>query len=556
MALSLKKEHVKRYKDVARLFIKYGRSDLVQGTELVAVDAAEAKVPEDAEALARELASDLEALGPTFIKLGQLLSTRPDLLPPPFVEALSRLQDRVEPFDFAEVEATLSAELGARLSKLFAEFEPRPLAAASLGQVHRARLRSGRTVAVKVQRPHIRERIVEDLEALAEMADMLDAHTEIGKRYGFAGMLEEFRKTLLRELDYRQEARNLARLRENLASFDRIVVPAAVDDYTTARVLTIDYVRGQKITALHPVVRTEIDGSALADQLFAAYLKQVLVDGFVHADPHPGNVLLTEDNRIALLDLGMVFHIGPTLQEALLKLLLAVSDGRSEEAARLAQSLGQRREDFDETAFRRRVGELVTDNQDARVGDIQVGRVILMVARACGQSGLRVPPELSLLGKTLLNLDQVGQALDPEFDPNAAIRRHAAALTSERLTRSLKPGNVLASLMEFKDFAQRLPERVNRILDNVAQNELKVHVDAIDEKMLMEGFQKVANRITTGLVLAALIVGAAMLMRVETSFRILGYPGLAMLLFLVAAGAGLTLLVNIFLSDERREKKR
>jgi ubiquinone biosynthesis protein len=558
MALSLKTEHLKRYKDIAQLFVKYGRSDLLKSAGLEAeLEGEGAAVPGDADELARQLTDDLEKLGPTFIKLGQLLSTRPDLLPVPFIEALTRLQDKVEPFPYKEVEAIITSELGVRLSKLFREFDREPLAAASLGQVHRAWLRDGRPVAVKVQRPGIRERIQEDLEALDEIAQTLDKRTEIGARYQFAGMLHEFRRSLIKELDYRQEARNLATLRANLAQFDRIVVPAAIDDYTTGRVLTIDYIRGQKITSINPVVRTELDGAVLAEQLFQAYLRQILIDGFVHADPHPGNVFLTEDDRIALLDLGMVARVTPTMQEKLLQMLLAVSEGRADEAATIAISIGDVQEDyFDETGFRRKVAELVAENQGASIEQMQVGRTILMVSRMSAESGIRVPSELTMLGKTLLNLDQVGRTLDPTFDPNASIRRNATELTTERLRRSLSAGNFMASLMELRDFAQRLPARVNRILDMVADNKLKVNVDAIDEKLLMEGFQKVANRITTGLILAALIVGAAMLMRVESSFRILGYPALAMLFFLVAAGGGIFLLVDIFMTDYRSGRKK
>lgn len=463
----------------------------------------------------------------------------------------------MEPFPFTEVEAIITSELGVRLSKLFREFEKEPIAAASLGQVHRAWLRGGRPVAVKVQRPGIRERIQEDLEALEEIAQTLDKRTDIGARYQFTGMLHEFRRSLIKELDYRQEARNLSTLRANLAPFDRIVVPAAIEDYTTARVLTIDYIRGQKITSINPVVRTELDGALLAEQLFQAYLRQILIDGFVHADPHPGNVFLTEDDRIALLDLGMVARVTPAMQEMLLQILLAISEGRADEAATIAISIGDVQEDyFDEAGFRRKVAELVAETQGASIEQIQVGRTILLVSRMSAQSGIRVPSELTMLGKTLLNLDQVGRALDPTFDPNASIRRNAAELTAERLRRSLSPGNFMASLMELRDFAQRLPARVNRILDMVADNKLKVNVDAIDEKLLMEGFQKVANRITTGLILAALIIGAAMLTRVPSSFEILGYPALATLFFLAAAGGGIVLLVDIFKTDYRSGRKK
>jgi predicted unusual protein kinase regulating ubiquinone biosynthesis (AarF/ABC1/UbiB family) len=472
------------------------------------------------------------------------------------VEALARLQDDVEAFSYPEAEAIITAELGVRVSKLFREFEREPIAAASLGQVHRAWLRDGRPVAVKVQRPGIRERVQEDLEALEEIAQVLDKRTALGARYQFTAMLHEFRRSLIKELDYRQEARNLAVLRENLARFDRIVVPAAIEDYTTGRVLTIEYVRGQKVTSFNPVVRTELDGEALAEQLFQAYLRQVLIDGFVHADPHPGNVFLTEDDRIALLDLGMVTHVSPAMQEKLLQMLLAIGEGRSDEAATIAIAIGDvRADDFDEAGFRRKVADLVADTRSASLDQIQLGRTILLVSRMSAESGVRVPSELILLGKTLLNLDQVGRALDPTFDPNASIRRNAADLTAERVRRSLSPGNLMVSLIELRDFAQRLPARLNRLFDHLADNKLKVNVDAIDEKLLMEGFQKVANRITAGLVLAALIVGAALLTQVPSSFEILGYPALATLFFLAAAGGGVFLLVDIFRSDYRRGKK-
>jgi predicted unusual protein kinase regulating ubiquinone biosynthesis (AarF/ABC1/UbiB family) len=558
MALSLKTEHLKRYKDIVQLFVKYGRSDLLKSAGVEAdVELESAAVPVDAEEMARRLADDLENLGPTFIKLGQLLSTRPDLLPMPFIDALARLQDKVGPFPYADVEAIITSELGVRLSKLFREFEKEPIAAASLGQVHRAWLRDGRPVAVKVQRPGIRERIQEDLESLDEIAQTLDKRTELGARYQLSAMLHEFRRSLIKELDYRQEARNLAMLRANLASFDRIVVPAAIEDYTTGRVLTIEYIRGQKVTSINPVVRTELDGAALAEQLFRAYLRQILIDGFVHADPHPGNVFLTDDNRVALLDLGMVARVSPGMQEKLLQMLLAVSEGRSDEAATIAISIGDvQRDYFDEAGFRRKVADLVAETQGASIEQIQVGRTILLVSRMSAESGIRVPSELTMLGKTLLNLDQVGRTLDPAFDPNASIRRNAAELTTERVRRSLSPGNFMASLIELRDFAQRLPERINRILDNVADNKLKINVDALDEKLLMEGFQKVANRITTGLILAALIVGAAMLTRVPSTFQILGYPALATLFFLAAAGGGIFLLVDIFSTDYKSGRKK
>ncbi|HSE33343.1 MAG TPA: AarF/UbiB family protein [Pyrinomonadaceae bacterium] len=554
MGVSLKPERLKRYKDVAMLLMKYGRSDLVKEAGLEGVDLEEltdASAPD-----AEDLAKDLEKLGPTFIKLGQLLSTRADLLPPPYLDALSRLQDQIEPFSYEEVERIVSGELGIRMSKAFADFEPTPVAAASLAQVHQAYMRDGRSVVAKVQRPNIREQIVEDLEALTEVAEFIDAHTQLGKRYEFGNMLVDLRKSLLHELDFTLEANNMVAIARILEEFDHIVLPEPISDYCTTRVLTMERIDGKKITSLSALRLLEIDGPGLADELFRAYLKQILVEGLFHADPHPGNVFLTDDDQIALLDLGMVGRLTRTFQDNLLRLLLAISEGRGEEAAEAAIKMGEPKEGFDRTNFTRRVGDLVAENRDANLSRLNAGQVALEITRISADTWFRLPPEFTMIAKALLNLDRVVFTLDPTFDPNAVIRERASEILQRNIIKSMSPSNLLTGVVEVKEFAEKLPTRVNRILDAIGNNELKVKVDAIDEKVVLDGLQKVANRITMGLVVAALIVGAAMLMRVETSFRILGYPGLAMIFFLMAAAAGLILLFNILFYDEKPDPKK
>ncbi|HEU4432463.1 MAG TPA: AarF/UbiB family protein [Pyrinomonadaceae bacterium] len=556
MVVSLKPERLKRYKDVAKLLIKYGRSDLISAAGLEdSVLPDEIAEESGAAAPAEELAKDLEKLGPTFIKLGQLLSTRADLLPGPYLDALERLQDQIEPFPYEEVERIVSGELGVRMSKAFADFEPTPLAAASLSQVHRAYMRDGRPVVVKVQRPDIRELIVGDLEALGEIAIFLDEHTELGRRYEFDNMLVNLRKSLLRELDFTIEANNLHTISQNLAEFENIVIPEPVDDYSTTRILTMEYIAGKKITALNPLRLLEVDGSLLADELFSAYLKQFLVDGIFHADPHPGNVFLTDDNRIALLDLGMVGRVTRTFQDNLLRLLLAISEGRGEVAAEAAIKMGEPKENFDRKSFHRRITDLVAENSDAVLSKLNAGKVTLEITRISADCWFRLPAEFTMIAKALLNLDRVVYTLDSSFDPNAIIRERANEILQRNIVKSMAPNNLLAGVVDLKEFAETFPRRVNKILDAVGNNEVRIGVDAIDEKVIVEGLQKVANRITLGLVVASLIVGAALLMRVETSFRIFGYPGLAMILFLLAAAAGSMLAFSIIFYDEKRRKR-
>jgi ubiquinone biosynthesis protein len=555
MGISLKPEHLKRYKDVAWLLVKYGRSDLVKHAGLEEVLTDRRTITAEVVPEAQALADDLERMGPTFVKLGQLLSTRADLFPLPYLQALTRLQDRVGPFPYQEVEAIVESEIGVPISKAFSEFDQTSAAAASLGQVHHARLEDGRPVAVKVQRPGIRKLIVEDLEAMMEIAEFLDNHTQWGERYEFHKMLEEFRRSLFRELDYRQEAHNLIVLGENLKEFSLIVIPSPIEDLTTSRVLTMEYIQGRKITSFSPLTCVETNRAELADQVFRAYLQQIFVDGFFHADPHPGNVFLTDDGRIALLDLGMVGYISPNLQERLLQLVMAITEGRAEDAAAIVMRIGEKRQDFDREHFTSRFADLILRHQDMNVGQIEVGTIVLEGAQIAGDTGIRLPTELTMLGKTLLNLDQVGRTLDPEFDPNASIRANAVQITRRRVLKSASPGHIFSGLIEIKDLAERLPQRLNRILDRIADNEIELKVNAIDEKSLMTGFQKIANRITLGLVLAALIVGAAMLMSVPTSFQILGYPALAIIFFLAAAGGGVALMLDILFYDEKASKK-
>jgi predicted unusual protein kinase regulating ubiquinone biosynthesis (AarF/ABC1/UbiB family) len=496
--------------------------------------------------MAEELAADLERMGPTFIKLGQLLSTRADLLPLPYTEALARLQDSVERIPPAEIDRVIELELGPRP---FARFDPDPVATASLGQVHRAVLPDGRAVAVKVQRPGIRERLLEDLDALGEIAAFLDRHSKIGRRHRLTLILEEFRRSLLRELDYRAEAGNLERLAQNLREFDRIVVPRPVADFTTGRVLTMEFVEGRKVTQAGPASGRE--GLELADQLFRAYLKQMLDDGFLHADPHPGNVLLTPDGRLALLDLGMVMHLGPALQQKLIALLLAISEGNGSEAASVLIDIGQEDDDFDRGTVEREITDLVSSHREARIEDFEVGRLLLQGIHAAGTAGLRFPPEISMVGQTLLKLDHVARRLSSDFRPTESIRRVAIRTMRRGLLASLSMGKFFRGAVELKDFASELPGRLNAILEALARNRFRVEVDAIDEDRLLQGLQKIANRITLGLVLAALIVGAALLSRVEARFRILGYPGLSIILFLLATIGAAGLSFSILLHDRR-----
>jgi predicted unusual protein kinase regulating ubiquinone biosynthesis (AarF/ABC1/UbiB family) len=558
VASSLKAGHAARYAALGRLLVKH------RGAPLGAADAATELDPDgfgpDAttatEEDARHLADELVRMGPTFVKLGQLLSTRADLLPEVYLDALSRLRDDVEPMEPGVAEGVVEDELGVRISTAFGSFDPSPIGSASLGQVHRATLRDGRPVAVKVQRPGIRRQALEDMQVIAELAEFLDAHTDRASRLGFGAMAEEFRRSLVGELDYRREAANLTVLGEILADSPRLVVPQPVDDYTTSRVLTMDFVEGRSIDSLGPLGRTELDCEDLADELIGAYLRQVLVHGFFHADPHPGNVLLTPDSRLALVDLGMVATLSPETQEQLLRLLLALSDQDSSAAADALERLGRPLEDYDPDRLRVRVSGLLLRYGSATVGDLPAGRSLAELAVAASSCGLRPGTELTMLAKALLNLDQVARTLDPAVRLDEIIERHAASIMRSRMLDAARPATVMRSALDAAAFVEQLPTRLNKVLESLAEGRINLRLEGLDEGAVLRGAQKMANRVVAGVLIASFVVAAALFSSTPSGARVWGYPVLTVVFLGLAVLTSAAVGIGVLRRDLPQRRRR
>src|SRR5687768_5105249 len=506
-AMILAPRYVPRLAATVGLFTKYGLGDFADRTGLRALadeDGGETNGASPERAV--QFRQRLVELGPAYIKLGQVLSTRPDLMPETYVHELEKLQDEVPPITYEEVEQVVETELGARMSKLFDSFEREPLGTASLGQVHAAVLRGDREVVVKVQRPNIRELLADDLEFFRELATFLTKHTDAGARVDMPGVIAQLERALLDELDYRIEARNAATFRRALAEFPRLLIPKVIEGYTTEKVLTTDRVRGLKIDEVSPLVRIEHDFEPLAEELTRAYLKTIIIDGHFHADPHPGNffVILPEtenpmtpaelkaadrrltsrpvytpiqrieqqaqktapvadpaiDVKLSLIDFGMTARLSTKMREQIVHLLMALADNRGDDAAERLIEMGDSLPDFDRVAYTREIAGLIARNYDLSIGEVQAGKVLYEVINISYQQGLRLPAELTLLAKALFNLDGVTRALDPLFSPMEAIRDYSNQLVTQRARRDFSPRRLLQIATESTDFLAALPQRL------------------------------------------------------------------------------------------------
>ncbi|HSN43489.1 MAG TPA: AarF/UbiB family protein [Propionibacteriaceae bacterium] len=520
------------------LLAKHAHAVKAVGTE--AVD--DSTLVSDGEDFARSL----ELYGPTYVKFGQLLSTREDLLPAAYTQALARLQDGVEPGPVAEVRAAIEESLGASVSTLFSWFDDTPLAAASLAQVHRATTRNGRDVVVKVLRPGVRDVVRADLDELGQLADFIDQRTPLGPRLGASRMLGQFRRSMSDELDYRKEAANLALFAQLAADEPDLLIPGVVADYSSDSVLTLDRIAGKKVTDVTPLGLLDIDGAKLAASLFRFMLRSMLLDGVLHADPHPGNLLVTPEGRLGLIDLGMVVRLPKPIRGALVKLLVSIGDTDGDAAASILVGMGHPLDDFDAASFRDEVSHLVSSTL-ALGSDIQAGTVLMELARLSGAHGLRPPAEMTMVAKALLNLDRATQHLDPDFSPLEAIRENLATIIQAGLQPSL--GATFVQTLEGKEFLEGLPRRANRIMRSLADGEFEVRVKAFDENRVLSVLGQAANRLTAGMVIAAMIVAGALLMFVDAGPSVFGYPALAAVVFLLAMVGGIWLGFGILWHD-------
>ena len=460
------------------------------------------------------LASALEELGPCYIKLGQLLSTRPDVLPADYIQALSRLQDTVTPVPFEKITSIVESDLGAPLSELFKAFDCEPLATASMAQVHRAVLSDGTEVAVKVQRPGVRQQIEIDLEVLHEVTRFATRYTSFGARYGLQQIVRELEHSLTQELDFRLEADSTRLIGHQIAEFQSLTTPKVYSDYTSRRVLTLSFVHGRHLKGISRAELDTLNARAIATELLSAYLKQIVIDGAFHCDPHPGNIFLCDEGRLALMDFGMVGRFDSGQKDSIILLLLAFSERQGERVADTYLDMIEIPKDVNRRAFTQDVCALVSRYHDMSGGRMAIGTALLDLTRIAKAHNTPVPSAMTLLGKTMLNLDGTIRVLSPELDPVQLIRDYMIKVMEKRVKGQLSPGRVFAWVLDMKHLVENGPRHTDIILDKIANDQLTIHHEIEHFDDAIKSLNRAANRLSASMVIASVIIGGSFLWEV------------------------------------------
>jgi ubiquinone biosynthesis protein len=475
---------------------------------------------------ARGFREALEELGTTYIKLGQLLSSRPDLLPDVYIEELTHLVDEVAPVPFADVDATIRAELG---DDVFASVDPEPLATASIAQTHRALLKSGREVVVNVRRPRIVEEVELDLGVLRSTARLLTGRSETAQLLQVEALADELEVHIRQELNFVEEAHNTELIARLVADYDRIFVPRVIRPHVTERVVVLEWVDGEKVTADHglaPQVAQE-----LARQFFSAYVRQVVVEGVYHADPHVGNVLLMRDGRLALLDFGLLGRLDDDTRRGLSLLLLALAQNRADDVADLIVSLSRSGLSADEAGFLHDVRRKLPRFHWRPLSGIQAGESLADLQRIALAHGIALPTSFALVGKTLAQADSIARVLDPELDPIGLMEEEAIEVMLVEAERRLEPNRLLAYLYTQLDPLTRLPRRIGHVLTELEQGALKVGVQPTGLGELEHNLRSIANRVGAAIIVAALLLSSSIIVRVHR-FEWVGIVGYALAVLL------------------------
>jgi ubiquinone biosynthesis protein len=547
---------IRRYRTILGVLIKYGFGHFVEqlnidyylelGKRLVTLG----KIPKDLERLsqAQRLRLVMEELGPTFIKLGQLLSTRPDVLGNEYIHEFSKLQDKVPAVAFEEINAQIQRELGYPAEELFAEFSTQPLAAASIAQVHFGKLKSGEEVVFKVRRPGIVKIVETDIDVLMGLAYLIEQHVPTMALYDPVGLVKEFRRSIMRELNFTREGRTVDRFAVNFAKSETVYTPKIFWDYTGDIVLTMEYVDGIKISAIEELTEQGYDLKEVAKRGADAFLKQVLDFGLFHADPHPGNVFILPDQVICMLDYGMVGRLGQDLKDQLIDLLQALLNRDVDRIISQLLYSGELTDNSDMKNLRRDLHDFIEDYYDIVLQDIKVGKLLSEFIEILTHHRIHFPADFMVLAKALVIMEGVGRQLDPDFNMISHMRPYVNKLVFERFSPKNISEQAGRIAQAYSSLAKNLPHDIKEFINRLNRNQFKIDLEHRGLEKLVTDLDRSSNRVSFAVVIGSLIVGSSLVMQIDKGPMVLGFPLLGLLGYSIAGFLGLWLAIGILRS--------
>ena len=490
------------------------------------------------------LRKTLERLGPTFIKFGQLLSVRPDLVPKEYAKELEKLQDSVPPFPYSEAKSIIEKELGKGVEHLFLDFEKTPIASASISQVHKATLKTGEKVAVKVQRPNVKEIMETDIEIMVYIARLLENHIEAISRFKPTKIVQEFRDWTEKELDFKLEARNAKRFYENFKKSKTVYIPKVYDELTSGKVLTLEFIEGIELHNLREVKKSKVNFEEVIKNGFEAIMTQVFVHGIFHADPHPGNIIIRKNNSIAFVDFGIVGYFDEKLKSKCIDLLYGIVEQDEEIIMDTLVGMGME-SGTDYEQLTADIGFIIQPLQNTSIKEIKISKVIEEILDIGLRHKIRVPVSFVLFGKTIVTLEGVALEYNPNFKLVETSKPFIEKLIAKRSSPLYMWKKFVHDMYRYRKFAEEFPEKAERALDKIQRGTIKVDIEDTDIKKLALEIDRSSNRVAYGLLIAALLITSAILINIEKGPTVLGVPLLAFFSFFFASMFLFVLVVSI-----------
>ncbi|MBP1909764.1 ABC1 kinase family protein [Methanolobus bombayensis] len=542
---------IKRYGKIVDALIKYEFGYIVDRMGLGGIRPLSSrikkkeKILKDTDTGPMKARMMLEELGPTYIKLGQILSMRQDLIPPEYANEFSKLQDDVQPFGMDEVEKLIKTELGSEINHIFEYFETEPIAAASIGQVHRAKLKGGDDVVVKVQRPGIKKIINSDLDIMYSIAHFAEEHLPEAKLYQPVGIVEEFERTIKSEMDYTQEGRNADHFGRNFRDDPRIYIPEVYWDYTSAKVLTLEFIDGVKSNSFKELDRMGIDRREIAIDVLKAFMKQIYDDGFFHADLHPGNVFIMKDGKIALLDFGMAGFLSRDMRNLLIDDLIAITKGDTVLYIELLRELGSIDETTDLRSLKVDIDHLLYKYYGRAVKQLNTALILEEMINLLRKYQVRVPSNVALLSKAAMTAESFSSIMDPEINLTVIAEPFAKKAIKDRLKLTNIAENVYRDSSNWGRVLHKAPMQIGHILDIAERGYLKLRFDPHGFDRVVSELDAASNRLSFSLIISAIIVGSSFIIQTGMEPHIWGVPLLGVIGFLMAGFLGMWLVIYI-----------